>query len=48
MKRPVLFVPRIFLESIHQPTYAINKIQLITSITLLHDLATACHLQVVS
>ena len=38
-----LFIPCMFLQSIYQPTNAINKIQFITRIKLLHVSATGCH-----
>jgi hypothetical protein len=41
----MLFTLCIFLQSIHQPINAINDIQFMTSIKLLHVSARVCHPQ---
>jgi hypothetical protein len=41
----MLFILCIFIQFIHQPTYALNKIQFMTSIKLLHVSALGCHHQ---
>jgi hypothetical protein len=41
----LLLIPCIFLQLTHQPTYALNKIQFVTTIKLLHVSAPGCHPQ---
>jgi hypothetical protein len=41
----MFFIPCIFPKLIHQPTYALHKIQYKTSIKLLHVSAPGCHRQ---
>jgi hypothetical protein len=41
----MLFIPCAFLQVIHQPTYALNKVHLRISIKLLHVSAPGCHHQ---
>ena len=41
----LLFIPCIFLKLTHQPAYALYKIQLKTSIKLLHVSASGCYHQ---
>lgn len=41
----MLLIQCLFLQLIHQPTYALNKIQFITSIKLIHVSALGCHPQ---
>lgn len=43
----MLLTPRLFLQLIHQQTNALNKIQFLTNIDLLHVLTLGCHPQVV-
>jgi hypothetical protein len=38
-----LLIPRKFLQSVRQPTNALNKIQLMRSIKSLHDSVGGCH-----